>query len=194
MAASVFLSECSSSLASHCRDSISYDCRYFVRGSDEFKRKKSATFELSYQARFGTVDAFLFGRRDNMKLKTKLVTSVLAGAMLAIPFVTAPAFAEPANSVNSNYVQRVDWWHHDYDDGYRYRNRGYYGNRYYGNRYYGNRYYGNPYAYGYGYRGYGACNNARRLQEQAWRDRRTGHPAAAWDVAQQARWARARCY
>jgi hypothetical protein len=51
MAASVFLSECSSSLASHCRDSISYDCRYFVRGSDEFERKKSATFELSYQAR-----------------------------------------------------------------------------------------------------------------------------------------------
>lgn len=119
-----------------------------------------------------------------MKLKTKLVTSVLAGAMLALPFVTAPAFAEPANSVNSNYVQRVDWHHHDYDDGYRYRNRGYYGNRYYGN----------PYAYGYGYRGRGACANARRLQEQAWRDRRTGHPAAAWDVAQQARWARARCY
>ena len=135
-----------------------------------------------------------------MKIKTKLVTSVLAGAMMALPFVTAPAFAEPANSVNSNYVQRVDWWHHDYDDGYR--NRGYYygnryygyGNRYYGNRYYGNRYYGNPYAYGYGYRGYGACANARRLQSQAWRDRRTGHPAAAWDVSQQARWARAHCY
>ena len=45
-----------------------------------------------------------------MKLKTKVVTSVLAGAMLALPFVTAPAFAEAANSVNSNYVQRVDWW------------------------------------------------------------------------------------
>jgi len=128
-----------------------------------------------------------------MKLKTKLVTSVLAGAMLTLPFVTGPAFAEPANSANPNYVQRVDW-HHDYDDGYHYRNRGYYGYRYYNNRYYGN-----PYAYGYGYRGYGyrgygACGNARRLQEQAWRDRRTGHPAAAWDVAQQARWARSRCY
>ncbi len=134
-----------------------------------------------------------------MKLKTKVVTSVLAAAMLALPMLSAPAFAEPANSIDSNYVQRVDWHHHDYDDGYRYRNRGYNGYRYYGNRYYGNRYYGNPYAYGYGYRGYGyrgygACANARRLQEQAWRDRRTGHPSAAWDVAQQARWARARCY
>ena len=127
----------------------------------------------------------------SMKFKAKLVTSVLAGAMLALPFVTAPAFAEPANSVSSNYVQRVEWHHHDYDDGYRYRNRGYYGNRYYSNRYHGN-----PYAYGYGYRGrgYGACANARRLQNQAWRDRRTGHPAAAWDVAQQARWARNNCY
>ncbi len=121
-----------------------------------------------------------------MKFKTKLVTSVLAGAMLALPTLSAPAFAEPANSVNSNYGQRVDW-HHDYDDGYR--NRGYYGNGYYGNRYYGN-----PYAYGYGYRGRGACANASRLQAQAWRDSRTGHPAAGWDVAQQARWARARCY
>jgi hypothetical protein len=124
-----------------------------------------------------------------MKFKAKLVTGVLAGAMLALPFVTAPAFAEPANNVNSDYVQRVDWHHHDYDDGYRYRNRGYYGNRYYGNRYYGT-----PYAYGYGNRGRGACANASRLRAQAWRDRRTGHPAAAWDVAQQARWARARCY
>src|SRR5260221_9119972 len=98
-----------------------------------------------------------------MKLKTKLITGVLAGAMLALPMMTAPAFADPAYSANSNYVERVNWWHHDYDDGYGYRNRGYYGNRYYGNRYYGNRYYGNRYVYGYG-RGYGACASARRLQ------------------------------
>jgi hypothetical protein len=123
-----------------------------------------------------------------MKFKTKLITGVLAGAMLALPF-TAPAFAEPANSVNSNYVERVNWGHHDYDDGYRYRGYGYRG--------YG---YGRPY-YGYGYRGpgawgygYGACANAQRLNRQAWIDRRTGHPAAGWDVAQQARWAAARCY
>jgi len=123
-----------------------------------------------------------------MKLKTKLTTAILAGAMLALP-MTAPAFAEPATSVNSNYVQRVDW-HHDRDD----YGRGYYGHRYYGNGYYGNRYaYGYGYR-GYGYRGYGACGNAQRLQRQAWIDRNTGHPAAAWDVAQQARWARARCY
>jgi len=121
-----------------------------------------------------------------MKLKTKLITGILAGAMLALPF-TAPAFAEPANSVNSNYVERVNW-HHDYDDGYRYRGYGYRG--YYG---YGRPYYG--YGYGYrGYGGYGACANAQRLNRQAWIDRRTGHPAAGWDVAQQARWASARCY
>jgi len=134
-----------------------------------------------------------------MKLKTRLITGILAGAMLALPMMTAPAFAEPAYSANPNYVERVNWWHHDYDDGYRYRNNGYYrGYGYYGHpyyrNYYGNPYYGNRYAYGYGYRGYGACANAQRLQRQAWIDRRNGHPAAAWDVAQQARWARGRCY
>ena len=127
-----------------------------------------------------------------MKFKTKLITGVLAGAMLALPF-TAPAFAEPANSVNSNYVERVNWWHHDYDDGYRYRGYGY-GRPYYGYGY-GRPYYGYGYRGGaWGYRGYGACANAQRLNRQAWIDRRTGHPAAGWDVAQQARWASARCY
>ena len=183
MAASVFLSKSSSSRRSRCRNPNYDDCLYFVRGSDEFERKKSATFEVSCRSVLALLMLHIWVGENAMKSKTKLITTVLAGAMLALPFVTAPAFAEPANSVNSNYVQRVDWWHHDHDDGYR--NRGYY---------YGNRYYGNPYAYGYGYRGYGACANARRLQNQAWRDRRTGHPAAAWDVAQQARWARSRCY
>jgi hypothetical protein len=135
-----------------------------------------------------------------MKFKKILTSGLLAGAMLALP-MTAPAFAEPAYSANSNYVERVNWWHHDDDDGYAYRNRGYYGNGYYGNRYYGNRYYGysNRYGYGYGrrgygYGGYGACANAQRLQNQARRDRWTGHPAAASDVAEQAAWARRHCY
>jgi hypothetical protein len=114
-----------------------------------------------------------------MNLKRILTSGLLAGAMLALP-MTARAFAEPAYSANSNYVERVNWWHHDYDDGYAYRNRGYYGNRYSG--------------YGYGRRGYGACANAQRLQNQARRDRWTGHPAAANDVAQQAAWARTHCY
>lgn len=118
-----------------------------------------------------------------MKFKTKLIIGVLAGAMLALP-LTAAAFAEPANSTNSNYVERVNWGHRDYDDGYRYRGYGY------GNRYYGYGYRGR----GWGWGGYGACANAQRLQRQAWIDQRTGHPAAAWDVAQQARWARGRCY
>ena len=91
-----------------------------------------------------------------MKFKRILTSGILAGAMLALP-MTAPAFAEPAYSANSNYVERVNWWHHDYDDHDGYRNRGYYGNRYYGNGYYGYRNYGygNRYGYGYGRRGYG---------------------------------------
>jgi hypothetical protein len=111
-----------------------------------------------------------------MKFKRILTSSLLAGAMLALP-MTAPTFAEPAYSANSNYVEQVDWWHHDHDGDYAYRNRGY-----------GNRYDG----YGYGRRG--ACGNAQRLQNQASRDRRTGHPAAGSDVAQQAAWARSNCY
>ncbi len=129
-----------------------------------------------------------------MKFKRMLTSGLLAGAMLALP-MTALAFAQPVSSANSNYIERVNSWHHDYDDDYGYRNRGYYGNRYYGN---GNRYYGygNRYGYGYGRRGWGggACANAQRLQNQARRDRWTGHPAAASDVAQQAAWARANCY
>jgi len=119
-----------------------------------------------------------------MKFKTKLVTGVLAGAMLALP-MTMPAFAESAYNANPNYVERVNWWHHDYDDHWGWRDHGYY-RSYYGNPYYGYR--------GRGWGGYGACGNAQRLQRQAWIDRRTGHPAAGWDVAQQARWARSRCY
>ncbi len=121
-----------------------------------------------------------------MKLKTKLITGVLAGAMLALPVISAPAFAQPANSVNPNYVERVNWWHHDYDDHY---GRGY--GRGYDRGYYGNPYYGRGLS---GYRGYGACANAGRLERQARIDRRTGHPAAGFDVAQQARWASSRCY
>ena len=121
-----------------------------------------------------------------MKLKRILTSGILAGAMLALP-MTATSFAEPVSRANSNYVERVKWSHHDYDDDHGYRNRGYYGNRYYGNRY----------GYGYGrrgYGGYGACANAQRLQNQARRDRWTGHPAAASDVAEQAAWARRHCY
>jgi hypothetical protein len=119
-----------------------------------------------------------------MKIKRILTSGILVGAMLALP-ITTPAIAEPASSVNSNYVERVNWWHHDYDhDGYG--NRGYYGNPYYG-RGYG---YGGGYGYGRGNR---ACANAQRMQAWARRDRWSGHPAAANDVAQQAAWARARC-
>jgi hypothetical protein len=114
-----------------------------------------------------------------MKLNKSLILGILGGAMLALPIVT-PAFAEPAYGPNSGYVERVDWWHHHDRDDY-YRDRGWNNGYYYRGR-------------GWGYGGYGACANAQRLQNQAWRDRRWGHPAAANDVAQQAAWARANCY
>jgi len=47
-----------------------------------------------------------------MNFKAKITTALLAGAMLALPFTT-PVFAAPANSVNSNYVEQVNWWHSD---------------------------------------------------------------------------------
>ena len=71
MAASAFLSKYLSSLASPCRNSISDDRLYFVRGSDELVQKKSTTFELSYRARFGTVDASYLGRRESYEIKNK---------------------------------------------------------------------------------------------------------------------------
>jgi hypothetical protein len=111
-----------------------------------------------------------------MKLKRKLIMSLLGGAMLALP-MTVPAFAEPPYSTYSNYVQPVDWWwdHHGRDrDDYAYHgwHRGYY-------QYGGRR---NP------------CERARGLEAQVWQDRRSGHPAAARDVQEEADAARARCY
>lgn len=112
-----------------------------------------------------------------MTLKGKLVMSLLGGAMLALPFTTATAFAEPAYSSDSNYIQKVDWWwdHYRHDrDGYA--NHGWHSGYYtYGGR-------RNP------------CERARGLQTQVWQDRAKGHPAAAADVQQEANAARAACY
>jgi len=114
-----------------------------------------------------------------MKLKRTLIVSLLGGAMLALPMIalTAPAFAEPSDSINSNYIQRVDWWwDHYHNDREGYANRGWHSGHYvYG----GQRY---------------ACERAKGLQYQVWQDRRSGHPAAARDVAEEAAAARARCY
>ena len=111
-----------------------------------------------------------------MKLKRNLILSVLGGAMLALP-MTVPAFAQSSESIDSNYIQKVDWWwdHYKTDrDGYA--NHGWHKGYY---EYGGKRY---------------ACDRARSLQNQVWRDRSTGHPAAANDVAAEAAEARARCY
>jgi len=111
-----------------------------------------------------------------MKLKRNLILSLLGGAMLALP-MTAPAFAQSPDSIDSNYIKPVDWWWDHYKgdrDGYA--NHGWHQGYY---EYGGKRY---------------ACDKARSLQNQVWRDRSTGHPAAANDVEAEAAEARARCY
>ena len=111
-----------------------------------------------------------------MKLKTRLIVSLLGGAMLALP-MTVPAFAEPPYSTSSGYIQPVDWWWDHYKD-----NRDEYANHGWHKGY-----------YEYGGKRY-ACERARQLQNQVWHDRSTGHPAAAKDVEQEAETARANCY
>jgi len=109
-----------------------------------------------------------------MKIKRKLIMSLLGGAMLALPLIM-PAFAEPP--VNSNYIQPVDWWWNKYKNNHdEYVNHGWHKGSY---QYNGHQY---------------ACERARELQSQVWNDRRTGHPAAAKAVAREAAAARAACY
>ena len=116
-----------------------------------------------------------------MNFKGKLMMTVLGGAMLALPTtVSAPAFAQSSyeRGPNLQYVQPVDdWWWDRYGhdrDGYANHgwHRGYY-------TYRGQR---NP------------CERARGLEAQVWQDRKTGHPAAAQDVQEEANAARAACY
>jgi hypothetical protein len=111
-----------------------------------------------------------------MKLKRNLILSLLGGAMLVLP-MTAPAFAQESYSTDSNYIKPVDWWWDHYrGDRDGYANHGWHQGYY---NYGGKRY---------------ACDRARSLQAEVWRDRRTGHPAAAQDVEAEAAEARARCY
>ena len=72
-----------------------------------------------------------------MKLKRKLIMSLLGGAMLALP-MTAPAFAEPSFSANSNGIEQVDWWWDNYKgDRNAYANHGWHSGYY---EYSGKRY------------------------------------------------------
>jgi hypothetical protein len=111
-----------------------------------------------------------------MKLKRKLLMSLLGGAMLMLP-LTTPALAEPSFGADSNYIQPVDWWWDHYrGDRDGYANHGWHEGHY---EYGGHKY---------------ACEKARGLQAQVWQDRNSGHPAAARDVEEEAAAARARCY
>jgi hypothetical protein len=110
-----------------------------------------------------------------MKLKKKLIVTLLGGAMLALP-VAVPALAQ--TSYNSNYIQPVDdwWWDHYRNDREGYASHGWHE----------------------GYYEYGGrktpCERARGLQAEVWRDRNTGHPAAARDIQEEADAARSACY
>jgi len=111
-----------------------------------------------------------------MKLKRMLITSLLGGAMLALP-MSLPAFAQSSYGADSGHIQKVDWWWDHYKgDRDAYANHGWHQGYY---QYGGKRY---------------ACDRARGLQNQVWQDRAKGHPAAANDVAEEAAEARARCY
>ena len=120
------------------------------------------------------------------KIFKRLIPMVLAGAVmlvLAMP-ITASArdWDHHDNGRHNGRVHRdrddfhhYGWGDHDRDD-FRPAPRVYYPNNYYGNA---------P-AYGQGY-GYGGPCNTTRLQNVYRRDRATGHPAAANDVARQMR-------
>jgi len=111
-----------------------------------------------------------------MKFKRTLVWGLLGGAILAMPIATV-ASADPSYSTNSNYIRPVDWWWDHYrNDRSGYVNHGWHKGYY---EYGGHRY---------------SCDRARELQGQVWQDQRTGHPAAARDVQEEANAARANCY
>jgi hypothetical protein len=112
-----------------------------------------------------------------MKFKKTLVLGLMAGAMVGMSSMSAPAFADPAYGSESNYIRPVDWWWDHYQgdrDGYA--NYGWHKGYY---EYSGHKY---------------ACDRARGLQSQVWQDRKSGHPAAANDVEAEAQAARAHCY
>jgi hypothetical protein len=150
--------------------------RNFIQGS-AIALNNSLIFKVLARSEYGIDDACQKLEVPRMKLKRTLIMSLLGGAMLALLPMTAPAFAQSSYSANSNYIVPVDWWWDHYKgdrDGYA--NHGWHKGYY---EYGGKRY---------------ACDRARSLQEQVWRDRSTGHPAAAQDVQEEANQARANCY
>ena len=112
-----------------------------------------------------------------MNLKRALIMGLFGSAMLAMPMVAAPAHADPYYNADSNHIQQVDWWWDHYGhDRDAYSNHGWHSGYY---EYSGRK---------------NSCDRARGLQNEVWRDRQTGHPAAARDIEQEAAEARARCY
>jgi hypothetical protein len=129
-----------------------------------------------------------------MKSKRSLMMALVGLAMLATPLTAA---AKDHHGWRNNGAQcdfrngHNEWrenhgWRHggyaDADDyqNYGYRNRGYYAAPVYAAPAYG---------YGGGYGGNGNCRRAQSIVNNYYRDRATGHPAAANDILRQNQWA-----
>jgi Ni/Co efflux regulator RcnB len=136
-----------------------------------------------------------------MNSKRGLMTVLVGLAMLATPMAAAArdykhhdaAHAARAARNYDRAVRNEAVANHDFRanrafaDARAYRNYGY------ANRgYYGTPAYAAP-AYAGGYGGYAGggngCANAQRIENTYYRDRNTGHPAAAYDLLAQNRWA-----
>jgi hypothetical protein len=154
-----------------------------------------------------------------MKSKRSLMLTLVGLAMLAMPLTAAAKDHQRFQRVNSaaqynfrngrnstwmpvpaavvrheNHGWKHGWNGNDGDaDDYQnsgYRSRGYYAAPVYAAPAYAAPVYAAPaYGYGGGYGGVGNCRNARGVVNNYYRDRATGHPAAANDILRKNQWA-----
>jgi hypothetical protein len=136
-----------------------------------------------------------------MKAKRILMTVLLGLAMLATPITAAAKdhrgprarwMPAPAPVARRQWREDHHEWKHGWGDADDYRNYGYRG--YYAAPVYGAPVYAAPAYpaapyYGGGYARRGPCRRAQSVVNNYYRDRNTGHPAAAFDLLRQNRWA-----
>ncbi len=134
-----------------------------------------------------------------MNSKRGLMTVLVGLAMLATPVAAAARdykhYDGHAAHVTRNFDRAVrndavanhDWRaNRAWADNHAYRNYGYANRGYYGTPAYAAPAYGGGYG---GYAGGNGCGNAARVINTYDRDRNSGHPAAAYDLLAQNRWA-----
>jgi Ni/Co efflux regulator RcnB len=148
----------------------------------------------------GVLNALSLGRGNQiMNSKRGLMSALVGLAILATPMAAAAKdynhYDSHAAHVSRNVARAVRndaVANHDFRanrafaDAHAYRNYGYANRGYYG----APAYAAPAYAGGYGgYAGGNGCGNAARVINTYDRDRNTGHPAAAYDLLAQNRWA-----